>query len=63
MSIEQYDPLFDDIPWDIITDDSGKVIGEVYMILPDPPPRRRQNKWGTITTLPRMNMLKRPSSE
>lgn len=34
-----------DIPWDIVTDDSGKVIGEVYKPLPVPPPRRRQAKW------------------
>lgn len=34
------DPYFQDIPWDIVTDDSGKVIGEVYVLLPDPAPRR-----------------------
>ncbi|BFH10590.1 hypothetical protein WJ0W_004713 [Paenibacillus melissococcoides] len=36
------DPYFQDIPWDIITNDSGEVIGAVYVLLPDPPPRRRQ---------------------
>lgn len=52
-----------DIPWDIVTDDSGKVIGEVYKPLPDPPPRRRQTKWGIISTSLQGNMKKRPSSE
>ncbi len=36
------DPYFDDIPWDIITDDNGDVIGEVYILLPDPPLKQRQ---------------------
>jgi hypothetical protein len=31
---ERYDPYFSDIPWDIIKDDSGKVIGEVYLVFP-----------------------------
>lgn len=44
------DPLFADIPWEIITNDRGEVIGEVYTILPDPPPRKRQNKRGVIST-------------
>ncbi|OMF04014.1 hypothetical protein BK129_18820 [Paenibacillus amylolyticus] len=39
-----------DIPWDIVTEDSGKVIGEVYKPLPVPPPRRRQAKWGIISS-------------
>lgn len=52
-----------DIPWDIVTDDSGKVIGEVYKPLPDPPPRRRQAKWGIISTSLQGSMKKRPSSE
>ena len=38
-----------DIPWDIVTDDSGKVIGEVYKPLPDPPPRKKQNKIGVVS--------------
>lgn len=38
------DPYFQDIPWDIITDDAGRVIGTVYILLPDPPPRRRQKE-------------------
>ncbi|BFH12655.1 hypothetical protein PMJ10TS2_46240 [Paenibacillus melissococcoides] len=44
------DPIFDDIPWDIITDEAGRVIGTVYILLPDPPPRRRQKeRRGRIT--------------
>lgn len=34
------DPYFDDIPWDIITDDSGDVVGIVYTLLPEPDPKR-----------------------
>lgn len=34
-----------EIPWDIIIDDSGKVIGEVYKVLPDLPPRRLKAIW------------------
>lgn len=30
----RYDPYFADIPWEIIKDDNGKVIGEVYMVFP-----------------------------
>ncbi|MFK0524784.1 hypothetical protein ACINKY_21525 [Paenibacillus illinoisensis] len=30
----RYDPYFADIPWDIIKDDNGKVIGEVYLVFP-----------------------------
>ncbi|OMF98195.1 hypothetical protein [Paenibacillus sp. FSL R7-0337] len=41
------DPYFQDVPWDIITDDCGKVIGEVFLILPDPSARRLQQKRGT----------------
>lgn len=43
------DPFLGD-SWDIITDDNGAVIGEVYRLLPAPPPRRRQRKWGTTST-------------
>lgn len=39
-----HDPYFDGVPWDIITDDAGRVIGTVYVLLPDPPPRRRQKE-------------------
>ncbi len=39
-----------DIPWDIVTDDSGKVIGEVYKPLPQPPPKKRKAKLGIIST-------------
>lgn len=38
------DLIFQDIPWDLIYDDDGKLIGEVYMILPEPPPSRRIRK-------------------
>lgn len=34
----RYDPYFADIPWDIIKDEKGKVIGEVYMIFPKEKP-------------------------
>lgn len=44
------DPYFSEIPWDIITNENGEVIGEVYTILPDPPPRKRQNKMGAVST-------------
>lgn len=47
MIIINPDPIFQDIPWEFITDDNGKVIGEVFLTLPDPPARRRQLKWGT----------------
>ncbi|CAM4274070.1 hypothetical protein [Paenibacillus xylanexedens] len=30
----RYDPYFSEIPWDIIKDDRGKVIGEVYLVYP-----------------------------
>ncbi|MCM3208515.1 hypothetical protein [Paenibacillus illinoisensis] len=30
----RYDPYFADIPWEIIKDENGKVIGEVYMVFP-----------------------------
>lgn len=45
------DPLFADIPWDIITNEHGEVIGEVYTILPDPPPRKRQKFWEARTNV------------
>lgn len=34
------DPLFDDIPWEFITDDADNVIGTVYLLLPKPDPKR-----------------------
>lgn len=52
-----------DIPWDIVTDDSGNVIGEVFKVLPDPPPRRRQGKWGITSMSPQMSMQKQQSLE
>lgn len=57
------DPFFSDIPWEIITDDSGKVIGEVFLTLPDPPPRRRQEKWGTGSTILQKSMPQLKRSE
>lgn len=30
------DPYFADVPWDVVTDDCGNVIGEVYLIFPEP---------------------------
>ncbi|BFH14532.1 hypothetical protein J6TS7_44610 [Paenibacillus dendritiformis] len=57
--MREADPFFQDIPWDIITNDSGEVVGAVYVLLPDPPPRRRQKKrWDTISISRRMNMRK-----
>ncbi|MEK4980837.1 hypothetical protein [Bacillus sp. FSL K6-6540] len=39
------DPYFQDIPWDLIYDDNGELIGEVYVTLPDPPAKSyKQNK-------------------
>jgi hypothetical protein len=34
------DLIFQDIPWEFIYDDDGELIGEVYLILPEPLPRR-----------------------
>lgn len=53
--MQAVDPYFQDIPWDIIKDDNGRVIGEVYRILSTPPPRRRQNKCHTTSTIPLKN--------
>jgi hypothetical protein len=39
----RYDPIFHDIPWDLIYDDNGELIGEVYLTLLDSP-RKRKNK-------------------
>lgn len=50
---KETDPFFQEIPWDIITDDNGVVIGEVYTILPEAPPRKRQRKWGTTSAMKR----------
>lgn len=48
------DPIFDDIPWEFVTDENGNEIGAVYILLPDPPPRRRQKeRRGRITPLNR----------
>lgn len=40
------DPIFDDVPWEFVTDENGNEIGAVYLLLPDPEPpmRRRQKK-------------------
>lgn len=40
------DPIFNDIPWEIVTDDNGQEIGTVYLLLPDRPARRGQKKKG-----------------
>jgi len=37
--MHEADPYFQEIPWDLIYDESGELIGEVYVLLPDPPPR------------------------
>ncbi|WP_161626995.1 hypothetical protein [Paenibacillus polymyxa] len=34
------DPYFQDIPWELVTDDSGTLIGTVYTLLPEPDPKR-----------------------
>ncbi|MGG1878279.1 hypothetical protein ABDI30_12015 [Paenibacillus cisolokensis] len=34
--MQEADLIFQDIPWDLIYDDDGELIGEVYLILPDP---------------------------
>ncbi|MNW40403.1 hypothetical protein D3C74_175170 [compost metagenome] len=52
------DPYFQVVPWDIITDESGRVIGEVYVTLPEPPQRRIQSEWDTTSTLLRKNTQK-----
>lgn len=51
------DPLFQDVPWEFIYNDNGELIGEVYLTLPEPLPRRGKGSWlGTTSTLPRKNM-------
>ncbi|GIO36234.1 hypothetical protein J41TS12_10950 [Paenibacillus antibioticophila] len=30
---ERVDPYFQDVPWDLIYDDNGQQIGEVYVLL------------------------------
>lgn len=50
-----FDPYFQDIPWDLIYDDNGELIGEVYMALPVPSPRRCKAVWDTTSTLPLKN--------
>lgn len=29
------DPYFNDIPWEIYYDESGRIVGEVYALLPN----------------------------
>ncbi|QHZ52175.1 hypothetical protein ERICV_03061 [Paenibacillus larvae subsp. larvae] len=38
--MREVDPYFENIPWDLIYDENGELIGEVYLILPEPSPRR-----------------------
>lgn len=42
--MHEVDPYFQEIPWDLIYDERGELIGEVYVLLPDPPPRKRIRK-------------------
>lgn len=39
-----FDPYSQGIPLEFIYDDNGELIGEVYLTLPDPPPRKRKHK-------------------
>ncbi|EJW19166.1 hypothetical protein M5X00_17405 [Paenibacillus alvei] len=39
-----HDPIFDDVPWEFVTDENGNEIGAVYLLPHDPPPRRRQKQ-------------------
>jgi len=41
-----YDPYFNDIPYEIIHDDNGQVIGEVFLLLRRPP-RRGLKRYGS----------------
>ncbi len=41
--MHQADPFFQDIPWDFIYDDNGKLIGEVYLLLSEPH-RKKTNR-------------------
>jgi hypothetical protein len=38
------DPYFNDVPWEIIYDNDGRAIGEIYVLLHLPPTRRRKKK-------------------
>lgn len=40
---ETVDLYNSDIPRDLITNENGEVIGEVYVPLPDPPQRRKKH--------------------
>lgn len=44
MTVAKDDPYFSDIPWDIITNERGEVIGEVYLILPEPRRGKRKKR-------------------
>ncbi|GKU80160.1 hypothetical protein L3i20_v245570 [Paenibacillus sp. L3-i20] len=39
------DPYFNDIPWEIICDDQGRVVGEVFLNLHGQPLKSRENRW------------------
>jgi hypothetical protein len=32
MLLKRIDPYFQDVPWEIVRDDQGKVIGEIYVL-------------------------------
>lgn len=38
------DPFMQDVPWEIIYDDAGRAIGEIYL-LEFPAPERRNKAW------------------
>lgn len=44
------DPYFNDIPWEIITDDKGRVIGEVYTLRPVPQKRCKEARKARYNT-------------
>lgn len=61
--MHETDPYFQDIPWEFIFNDNGELIGEVYLTLPEPSPRRCKPVWDTTSILPRKNMQKLKKSE
>lgn len=44
MKQELVDPFFQDIPWELIYDDKGRQIGEVYMLHQWMKPGRKEGK-------------------